>query len=511
MFGFAVGTFGLLPAPVRASCALPPVAVVWSYPEDGATGVPTNAHLWILISTPDYLGDVTVNGMAAPAGRWPFERLPSLERDTDYDVAITAGEPPFVSLHVHFRTGAAPGQARDLKPDPGAALTFPTSRDLSATCSRAEALEGCFDTGPPTREQVDVAGQALAFVLVPQSFDLVSPNTGKHIVESRPARLWPASCGAPGILDYPHGCLDVFAVDEVGSSAHSGPVCPPQPDAGVDAGHARAPMASHGGCSIARFDTAAGSDVIALLLGLLVIRLRSRNALALASAALCVLLTACGDDDDRADDSGVNRMDATIGRGASPGTDASPGADASRGTDASHSIDAAADAGKNADSATRANVDGGARCSYEPFPLFNDMFEPGERYCAARVPLSECSKYPQLESLRCPQSLAEFTADLSCDYSSEDGGLDENDAGESIYRMRSEGCGSVQFLVRYEHLLNYYNFDRQTGALIGWSSYDNDVGWRPPGCDCDYLEGTTVAGVLRASCADEVVTYCRSR
>ena len=99
---------------------------------------------------------------------------------------------------------------------------------------------------------------------------------------------------------------------------------------------------------------------------------------------------------------------------------------------------------------------------------------------------------------------------FQCQAVPEDGGIEDLgedlDAGGTVsWWIRSEGCGSVQF-TNFGWPRNY-NFDSGSGELIGFARLD-DISDTLPGTPC--ISGSWVAGEIRQSCDDEVVTICHS-
>src|SRR5690349_7198796 len=80
--------------PARAGCLPGRDRIIWSYPAEGATGVPTNARIFILTGAGLSYGDITVNGH--PFRRDPRDLSPgwnpTLAPSTTYRV-VQAGHP----------------------------------------------------------------------------------------------------------------------------------------------------------------------------------------------------------------------------------------------------------------------------------------------------------------------------------------------------------------------------------------------------------------------------------
>lgn len=135
-------------------------------------------------------------------------------------------------------------------------------------------------------------------------------------------------------------------------------------------------------------------------------------------------------------------------------------------------------------------------CVNEPFPLFD--------FAPARVPLSV------LCGDRC-LTLAERNDQLECFAIDEDAGLDsfDDDAGinSGLFRWwtRSTGCGSVQIATIHPSWPRIYNYDPDTGELIGAAQLD-DVGTELGNYPC--VDAAYIAGEVRASCEGEQIEVC---
>lgn len=155
-----------------ANCAAPP-PVVWSYPHNGATGVPTDAD-FLVIGTASSVG---IEGRV-------IERIP-----TDYAVDLGELEP-----NTEYTLQIGEGYGADADPEP---ITFTTGSDAGvvefprpdeATCEAIYRAQGCFDTGAPdvVEIEVDYTGEEPLYVLYAEAVDGYQPVT-----------LWPRECGEP--------------------------------------------------------------------------------------------------------------------------------------------------------------------------------------------------------------------------------------------------------------------------------------------------------------------------
>ena len=114
------------------------------------------------------------------------------------------------------------------------------------------------------------------------------------------------------------------------------------------------------------------------------------------------------------------------------------------------------------------------------------------------------------------QTLAEFAARLRCVETADDGGVeglqDEFDGGlPAALWKRSEGCGSVQFSTVAPSSPRFFNFDADTGELIGYARFDDMetaiLGRGSFGC----ASKGWIGGLVRGHCANETVSFCGVR
>jgi hypothetical protein len=193
--------------------------IVWSSPVDGATNVPTNADLWVLLTggSPSrvFRGGVALPrhslghgfdlGELAPNTTYRIDvefRLPDIER----------GEGP--AYPVTFTTGDGPS-APDPGADPGAlelsSFVDPLDIDFDSPtlCDDAVLAQGCFDAGESTFFVATPTGSAAL------GWIIESEQNGTH--------LWPGSCGAPRLFLWasPAPCIRLHGIDAAGG-LHSG-------------------------------------------------------------------------------------------------------------------------------------------------------------------------------------------------------------------------------------------------------------------------------------------------
>jgi hypothetical protein len=122
---------------------------------------------------------------------------------------------------------------------------------------------------------------------------------------------------------------------------------------------------------------------------------------------------------------------------------------------------------------------------------------------AVRIPLAQFCQ-PD----RCPSSLQSFSQGFVCTPYEEDGPRspwDYFDAGENALWVRDEGCGSIQFRGIGWMPFVVYDFDPITGDFLGGARFD-DIGNPIAGTPCE--AAGVVAGKVRMSCSETVVTIC---
>jgi hypothetical protein len=155
----------------HASCEPEPHGLLWSYPANGAQGVPIDADLFV---------NGGLNGLPSLAGE-PLPRIAAgvydlglLEPDTRYEVR-------WEEAVIAFTTGATtefPPRA----PSPDVSVT---RNPIDFARCPLVPPQGCFDQGEPARVRFDV-GPARAWLIEVMSCD-----------GSVRQMLWPSSCGAP--------------------------------------------------------------------------------------------------------------------------------------------------------------------------------------------------------------------------------------------------------------------------------------------------------------------------
>jgi hypothetical protein len=204
---------GLSAREARGDCASPEPAIVWSYPAQGDTGVPTNVDLWVLPAGWDGPAIVSRNGVVLEPLRMGYGYdAGELDPNTAYTFQIeleTFGElaPAF---ELTFTTGAGPA-APDPTAAPGDIVPSSSSeRPLSERCSAALWTQDCFDQGQDTYYQFTPSGNAKGWVLMTDS-------------SYRPLNVWPGECGAPILFTnaFDGPCATLYGIDAAGQ-LHAG-------------------------------------------------------------------------------------------------------------------------------------------------------------------------------------------------------------------------------------------------------------------------------------------------
>jgi hypothetical protein len=211
----AAGAGLLLAYAAHAVCAGPEIEILWSYPADGDTAVPTNVDLWML---PSVLAPITVtlNGqiVETPDPQQFLYDLGELAPRTRYTVGIEIqGYMESTHDELSFTTGDGPGE-----PDPGAAPGKVSSsrharHNLGEYCETALFWGVCLDGGQNTNENYAYAPSGTAKAWLIQE----SPSPFYSI--------WPAECGAPRVLAYGGDCVTLSGIDAVGAVHPGKEIC----------------------------------------------------------------------------------------------------------------------------------------------------------------------------------------------------------------------------------------------------------------------------------------------
>lgn len=169
-------------AAARADCGVPPLELLWSYPEEGARDVPVNAELWVLVpwgwgQPTARLDDVEIPLVVDPDASGVIHLVPGAmapEQDHVLRLAFEQDRPFGADPQVrelHFRTGSA-----SVAPLAAATVTghdsVPEVGHSSGPCPEITSAQDCIDIGPNTlhtfeTDAADVIGWALGGFVLP--------------------------------------------------------------------------------------------------------------------------------------------------------------------------------------------------------------------------------------------------------------------------------------------------------------------------------------------------------
>jgi hypothetical protein len=225
-------------APAWADCPSPAPAIVWSHPAHGATDVPTNADLWILLSDWYASPRVALGGSELRPLDLPFGYdLGELAPDTTYTLEVqdaeATGERPRFELT--FTTGSGPAEAdADAAPGVVTASSFPENDvpALAPLCQAALNTQDCFDQGQDTYYEFSPSGEAAGWLIASQD-------------SVRSFNVWPGECGAPRLLGLSLAtpCVTLYGIDASGVVHRGEEVCAAHPGEGDDLLRPSAPPA----------------------------------------------------------------------------------------------------------------------------------------------------------------------------------------------------------------------------------------------------------------------------
>jgi len=203
-------------AAVRASCAAPPFEVLWSYPADGQTSVPTNAQVMVLTSMGGNAKAVLDGAELTPVGERGFRfETPPLQADAEHTLVLST---PYEEgeTTLHFRTGSGPMASDPPDAEPSPALEE-GERQLTETCARVLGAGDCYDTGQDTHLTLRTSQAPLAWTV-----EFLSEEGRTQWID-----LWPGTCGSPEI--YVHAtddrCYRLTAYNEIGEATVAGEYC----------------------------------------------------------------------------------------------------------------------------------------------------------------------------------------------------------------------------------------------------------------------------------------------
>ena len=211
--------------------------VVWSYPKDGDTDIPTNVTLWLLLSNWQRPAKVLLDGQEVPVDAFGFGYRPPapLAPSSPHELSVQAGTQAPVTLTIRFTTASGETE-RELPMVPKVqAVTATSSRPLSTLCQSVVHAMDCFDTGQDTH---------LIFETEVRPFLWIVEKVPMAMGESPVFTLWPGECELPEVFldsSAARTCSRQYrlhAVEGTGLKASGQPFCPSQlvralpPDAG---------------------------------------------------------------------------------------------------------------------------------------------------------------------------------------------------------------------------------------------------------------------------------------
>jgi hypothetical protein len=245
-------------AGARADCDVPEFALLWSYPADGATDVPTNTQLWFLTSQWGIEPRVRFQGerlrleRAGIASAHRAEPGPLLPNHRyELEVAPPAHDESSARYAIAFTTAAGPATA----PDAPDVRGFEWSNKDASGCPEIVGSQDCFDTGQDAYVRLKL---------------VELPGTIAWLVAGGSSTLWPLRCGYPTL--FVHGplsqqrCFKVRALGAGGLRSEEMDTCMngPADEEG-------------GGCALAPAARGTGATTAWLVIGLLTWRLCVRT------------------------------------------------------------------------------------------------------------------------------------------------------------------------------------------------------------------------------------------
>jgi hypothetical protein len=213
-------------APAGASCVYvdpEQTRILWSYPAQGATDVPTNVDLWVARTDGSAPLWVRLGEAELPELELPFNfDLGELEPNTEYTLDVQGPSEDSV-LKLTFTTGIGPAAA-DPNAAPGKVTTSSSFEDYDAPaflCQAVVSNQGCFDTPPNLHYELEPSGNAGGWLIVSNAL----PR----------AILWPGECGAPHLVsEGGQPCVTLYGIDASGAPHAGEEVCAPYQGEGDD-------------------------------------------------------------------------------------------------------------------------------------------------------------------------------------------------------------------------------------------------------------------------------------
>lgn len=220
----------LAPAPGRAACLTPAPTVVWSYPAEGQTDVPTNGTVWLLLSnghTPDvvFIDDQPIPANMLGFGFEPTEALTPNSLHVLSFLATPEDADVPVQLSIRFTTGPGPSEEQPPAAPFITAVTAPDMRELEPRCQAAVQAMTCQAQGADTH--LVLANPATPLLWVVERIPAAPDEPPLYTA-------WPGDCGLPEIFtgaSVTQGCdhhYRLHAMTATGLRATGKPVCPGQ-------------------------------------------------------------------------------------------------------------------------------------------------------------------------------------------------------------------------------------------------------------------------------------------
>jgi hypothetical protein len=242
----AVVTWCAAPRSASASCASPTTTLLWSYPADGATDVPTDAVFWMV------------------SGRQPVQATlddePLVIEAATEAAAVSSIDPGALAADTDYVLRVEYASARAVSPDAGAVATFeiafhtgtakrtqPSVPTVTAhhilaidrpvpRCRDVAAAQGCFDTGNAAIEfDVSADRDAIAWLVQAGS--------------TEESTLWPNRCGQPTLIIRTQNCIDIRALGVGGKLSAPTRYCGAVQTPGGSAWQLATPKKTNNGCS----------------------------------------------------------------------------------------------------------------------------------------------------------------------------------------------------------------------------------------------------------------------
>lgn len=216
-----------LALPAHASCVGPMPSIVWSYPRDGQTEVPTNATIWLLLSSWHRPPTISLDGKELPVNAFGFGYLPTepLAPSTNHVITLAAPGPSGapVSLSLRFTTASGETEREPPAVPTVTSVVASQARPLDLVCQGVVHAMDCFDTGQDTHLMFVTEGRPLLWIVerIPQAMG-----------ESPRFDLWPGECQVPEIFVHDsvsRACgarYRLHAIEGTGLRAMSPPFCP---------------------------------------------------------------------------------------------------------------------------------------------------------------------------------------------------------------------------------------------------------------------------------------------